>query len=178
MARKGFVGSLYGLYDLVQFPWERLILLLVLALGVSWMYGKVSKCQVEVARVLDEAERIVNSAPCNEDKELFKHAIRCDEYARKLEPEFQEEIWWTCFLNTFIFYRSWVGLGIFALVVYGIVSVCRVPTYKPPKASRRPAPRITYYSQPELLEYHKNSRSPRKHRSREVSSESSEDDFY
>jgi hypothetical protein len=176
MGRKGLTGSLYGLYELVQFPWERLILLACLLLGSWWLYGKVARCQAEVNAVLREADTIVNSSPCNELREVFKRAINCEEYARRLQPEYQEEVWWSCFLNTFIFYRSWVGLGIFALVVYGLVSVCRVPAYKPPK----PVARIRYYSDPPpLLEYPDDRRVSRKRRSREVSYESSEDDeFY
>jgi hypothetical protein len=178
MGRKGFTGSLYGLYDLVQFPWERLILLACLALGGSWLYGKVSRCQAEVDAVLREANTIVNSSPCNEQREIFKRAINCEEYARKLEPEYQEEVWWGCFLNTFIFYRSWVGLAIFGVAVYVIISVCRVPKYKPPKAVIRSKPRIRYYADPPLLEYPEERRNPRKRRSRETSSESSEDEDY
>ena len=175
MGRKGLAGSLYGLYELVQFPWERLILLACIGLGGSWLYGKVARCQAEVNSVLKEADTIVNSSPCNEQRELFKRAINCEEYARRLEPEYQEEVWWSCFLNTFIFYRSWVGLAIFGLVVYAIVSVCRVPKYKAPKAVIRPRAELRYYSDPPLLE---DRRSPRKRRSRESSSESSDDDVY
>jgi hypothetical protein len=178
MGKKGVAGSLWGLYDLVLFPWERLILLSCLALGLWWLYGKVSRCQAEVNAVVREATTIVNSSPCNEQREIFRRAINCEEYARKLEPEYQEEVWWTCFLNTFIFYRSWVGLAIFAVAVYAVVAVCRVPKYKPPKAVIRSQPRIRYYPDPPLLEYPEERRSPRKRRSRETSYESSSDDDY
>ena len=175
MTRRGITGSLSGLYDLVQFPWERLILLACLVLGTSWLYGKVARCQAEVSTLLKEARSIVNSSPCNEQRELFKHAFRCEDYERRLEPEYQEEVWWTCFLNTFIFYRSWLGLIIFGIAIYAVVSVCRVPAYKPLKPKPRPRPEIHYYPDPALLEYPSDRRTPRRFRSREASSESSSD---
>ena len=177
MGRKGLVGSLYGLYELVQFPWERLILLSCLAVGSWWLYGKVSRCQAEVSGIIDHAQYIVHSSPCNEKRDRFKDAINCEEFARKLQPEYQEELWWSCFLNTFIFYRSWMGLAVFGAVIYAIASVCRVPKYKPPKPVIRPERRIRYYDPP-LLEYPEERRSPRKHRSREASYESSDDEVY
>jgi hypothetical protein len=174
MVRKGLASSLSGVYDLVQFPWERLILLSCLILGSWWLYGKVAKCQAEVNLVVNEAKYIINSSPCNEKREKFKNAIKCEEFSRKLEPEYQEEIWWTCFLNTFIFYRSWVGLAIFGLTIYGIVSVCRVPKYKAPKKVVR-YPRIPYRPEPQRLEYRPQRRMSGSSDSRSESSESSED---
>ena len=153
-------GYLSVLYNFVQFPWERLILLLIVGLGGGWMYGKFSRCQQEVYGVVQEAEYIANSAPCNEKKDLFKNAVDCGEFTRKLAPEYQEEIWWSCFLNTFIFYRTWLGLGVFAFAIFIAISICKPSSifntrtkYKPRKIryrniSENSLPRLEYLRAP------------------------------
>jgi len=176
-----------GLHDLVAFPWERLLYVLIGAAVLWWLWGKVARCQGEVNTMLNNALYVVNSAPCNEDRDNFKDAIDCDAFHRKLDSTYHEELWWNCFLNTFIFYRSWIGLGAVGLLAYIVLQRTatiapvavqqRSRDYSPPRALPQPI----YYSESAPMRLLDSRRTRR--RSRPIirpyrSSEDEDDDDY
>jgi len=140
--------------DVVLFPWERLLFGICTLLLAWWLYGKVEKCQREVNQLAGQAEYILRSPPCNEQRDVYGGVLDCEALRRKLDYNYHEEVWWSCFLNTFIFYRSWFGIAAVLFVAYVLFARVQLT----PREVAISAPRIHYRRRP-MIAYENTPRS-------------------
>jgi hypothetical protein len=140
------------LYDLVLFPWERLLFAICALLLGWWLFGKISKCQTEVLKLSEQADYILRSPPCNEQRDIYSGVVDCDALRHKLDSNYHEEVWWSCFLNTFMFYRSWMGIAAVLAVGYAVFTRWQ-PRPEQPVYYAPPRRRLSYDSHIRQIEH-------------------------
>lgn len=121
MARRGQL--LRAINSFIQMPWGRLMTVLAVIGVAIWLGGKYTRCRSVVRYNNDEAEFAYKQLRCNAIDNHNFPSIRqdCKKYQAHLHDDFQDDLWWTCFANTFFFYRTWSGMlstGVLLAVIW------------------------------------------------------------